>query len=160
MDRAPKGFAGHLGGTDELSERNRAECYEQVRRLMERDFRNREKRKLGAAEFMKGVEPLEENVTGVGGVQQSPSPQPSVMKVRVFTMSGPARLEGGRSGVDWPAASNVWGGTRSGGGRDGREGYLVAKALRLVEATALGLLAAGALQVVGTEFFIGAVLEQ
>ncbi len=38
-DAAPKVFAGHLGRTDELSERKLGELYEQVGRLMmERDF--------------------------------------------------------------------------------------------------------------------------
>ena len=39
VDAAPKVFADHLGRTDELSERQLAELYEQVGRLMvERDF--------------------------------------------------------------------------------------------------------------------------
>lgn len=38
MDAAPKVFAGHLGRSDELSERKLAELYEQAGRLMvERD---------------------------------------------------------------------------------------------------------------------------
>jgi transposase len=39
MEAAPKVFAGHLGRSEEVSERKLAELYEQVGRLMvERDF--------------------------------------------------------------------------------------------------------------------------